>query len=86
MPAQLRVFLKNKQMFEIAKSSYEGFYTQPMSWAKAEEKFHLLTSTELDAQQRQSLIQAIHHLDQIQVRDFTSLLQSMNFVQVPKVA
>ncbi|MBI5342695.1 MAG: MmgE/PrpD family protein [Deltaproteobacteria bacterium] len=71
---RLAVALKDGRTLIKEKYDYEGFHTRPMSWAKAEEKFHRLADGALDMFRRQEIVDAVRLLDGISVRNLTGLL------------
>jgi 2-methylcitrate dehydratase len=74
MPCRIQVFLKDNRAFSIEKEDYEGFYTQPMSWAKASEKFEQLTKPFTDEEVRQGIIEAVARLETLEVQQLSELL------------
>ena len=74
MPCRIRVFLKDGQVLSIEKQDYEGFYTRPLSWEKAEVKFASLAAPYTDGELRQAIIDAVAHLETIEVQQLTELL------------
>lgn len=71
---RLTVTLKDGRTLIKEKYDYEGFHTRPMSWAKAEEKFHRLGEKAFDVFRRAEIVDAIRRLDLISVRDLIELL------------
>ncbi len=74
MPCRIRVFLKGGQALNIEKHDYEGFYTHPLSWEKAEAKFATLAAPYTDEQLRQAIAEAVSHLETIEVQQLSDLL------------
>ncbi len=74
MPCRIRVFLKDGQVLSIEKHDYEGFYTRPLSWEKAEAKFASLAAPYTDRVLRQAIVEAVAHLETIEVQQLTELL------------
>ena len=74
MPCRIQVFLRNGQVLSIEKRDYEGFYTRPMSWEKAEAKFASLAALYSDDELRHTIVEAIAHLETIEVQQLTDLL------------
>ncbi|HEX9117731.1 MAG TPA: MmgE/PrpD family protein, partial [Anaerolineae bacterium] len=62
------------------KIGYEGFRTQPMSWAAACDKFARLAGAATGGRLLDQITAAVSHLDEIPVRDLTELLAT---VRVP---
>ncbi|MBI5576820.1 MAG: MmgE/PrpD family protein [Deltaproteobacteria bacterium] len=71
---RLTVTLKDGRSLIKEKYDYEGFHTRPMSWAKAEEKFHRLAEKAVDVFRRSEIVDAVRRLDNISVRNLTALL------------
>ena len=67
--------LRKGREFEVEKSDYEGFSTRPISWERAEEKFERLASPRADKNPRGLIVHAVRHLEEIEVRDLTGLLE-----------
>jgi 2-methylcitrate dehydratase len=74
MPCRIRISLKDGQTLEVEKRDYEGFFTQPMSWERALEKFERLASPYADERLRDSIARAIRHLEVVEVRELAGLL------------
>jgi 2-methylcitrate dehydratase len=71
---RLTVVLKDGRSLIKEKYDYEGFHTRPMSWAKAEEKFHRLAEKDIDIFRRTEIVDAVRRLDLISVRNLMELL------------
>lgn len=74
MPCRLRVHLRGGRRLEKEKADYEGFFTRPMSWERASEKFAELTRTRLDSELHNQLVAAVRDLENLQAADLTRLL------------
>jgi 2-methylcitrate dehydratase len=74
MPCRIRISFKNGQILEVEKRDYEGFFTRPMSWERALEKFKRLASPYADERLRDSIARAIRHLEVVEVRELAGLL------------
>ncbi len=74
MPCRIQIFLKGDGTLSIEKRDYEGFYTRPMSWEQAEAKFESLITPYTDKELRRAIVEAVTHLDSIEVRQLTNLL------------
>jgi 2-methylcitrate dehydratase len=73
MPCRLRVLTKSGER-EVEKSDYEGFFTRPISWERATEKFERLSAPYADRRLRDSIAYAVRHLEAVEVRELTDLL------------
>ncbi len=71
---RIQVFLKDGRTLSIEKEDYEGFYTQPMSWATATEKFEHLAKPFTDEELRGGIVEAVSHLETLEVQQLTELL------------
>ena len=74
MPCRIQITLKDGRTLEIEKQDYEGFYTRPMSWEKAVDKFERLAAPYTNVEQRMSIIDAVPHLETREVEQLTRLL------------
>ncbi|MDE1853459.1 MAG: MmgE/PrpD family protein [Thaumarchaeota archaeon] len=74
MPCVVTVRLKDGNSLERSADDYEGFFTRPMSWDRAVEKFHGLTSSRVPEDLRMKIEGAVRRLDQIGIKELTSLL------------
>ena len=74
LPCRIQVFCTDGRTFRIEKEDYEGFYTQPMPWIKATEKFELLAKPFTDEELRRGIIEAVARLETLEVQQLTELL------------
>ncbi len=75
MPCRIRVLLGDGHTLEVEKRDYEGFFTRPISWERAKEKFERLASPYTDERLRDSIVRAVQHLEEIEVRELTGVLE-----------
>lgn len=75
MPCRIGVLLGDGRTLEVEKRDYEGFFTRPISWERAEEKFERLASPYTDGRLRGSIVRAVQHLEEIEVRELTGVLE-----------
>jgi 2-methylcitrate dehydratase len=73
-PCAVTVSLKSGEKLRREKHDYEGFHSRPMSWDRAVEKFVRLAGTAVDGTLRQGLIDAVSHLEDLEVVHLTGLL------------
>ncbi|MDO4637115.1 MAG: MmgE/PrpD family protein [Lautropia sp.] len=73
----LRFTLKNGTTHEITKTDYEGFNTRPMSWDTVVAKFTGLATPFTSEKVRRNLIDAVRHLEDIQVRDLVAIIADL---------
>lgn len=74
MPTRLAVVLRDRRTLVTEKRDFEGFPTRPMRWETVVEKFYRLSAPYTSAKLRRQIVDAVAHLDTIQVRDLTNLL------------
>jgi 2-methylcitrate dehydratase len=74
MPCRISLALRDGRKAVREKQDYEGFRTRPMSWETAVEKFERLAASHTDGSLRQKIIDAVSHLESIQVSELTELL------------
>ena len=69
MPCRVKITLKDGRVLEQEADDYEGFFTRPMSWEVALEKFNKLASSHATAVQRTEIAQAVANLELVTVRE-----------------
>jgi 2-methylcitrate dehydratase len=74
MPCRITLTLRDGRRVVREKRDYEGFRTRPMSWETAVEKFEKLAAPHTDRSLCQGMIDAVSHLESIQVSELTELL------------
>jgi len=74
MPCRITLTLRDGRRVVREKRDYEGFRTRPMSWETAVEKFEKLVAPHTDRSLCQGIIDAVSHLESIQVSELTELL------------
>jgi 2-methylcitrate dehydratase len=74
MPCRITLTLRDGRRVMREKRDYEGFRTRPMSWETAVGKFEKLVAPHTDRSLCQGIIDAVSHLESIQVSDLTELL------------
>jgi 2-methylcitrate dehydratase len=74
MPCHIQIELMDGRLFKAEKRDYEGFSGRPLSWEKAVAKFERLASSFAGPEQQAALIEAVEHLEEIEVADLTRLL------------
>ena len=75
MPAKVTITLNDGSVLSAEKSDYDGFHTRPMRWNTALLKFDRLVDGKIDSSQRNHLVETVRHLEELSVRDLTSLLR-----------
>ncbi|MDQ3910236.1 MAG: MmgE/PrpD family protein [Actinomycetota bacterium] len=74
MPCRLRVLTKSGGEFGVEKADYEGFFSRPVSWERAKEKFERLSSPYAEGKLMESIEDAVQHLEEIEIRELTERL------------
>ncbi len=77
MPSHLTVRLKNGRNVEKEKRDYEGFFTRPMGWERATQKFDSLTARYVDRNLRKQIADCVAQMENLYVTDLTSLLANI---------
>src|SRR6266852_801179 len=77
MPCRIQIFLEDGQTLSIEKRDYEGFHARPMSWERAAMKFERLADPYTDDQLRRDIMEAVVHLETIEVQHLTDLLSEV---------
>jgi 2-methylcitrate dehydratase len=78
MPCRLRIFLTGSRVLRLEKQDYVGFSTRPFCWEQAEAKFERLAAPYTERQLRQAMVEAVAHLETIDVSQLTGLLAGVN--------
>ena len=74
MPSRIHIVLKNGQSLSSQKRDYEGFYTRPMSWEMAVQKFERLASPYTDSDLRRSIEDTVERLEAMEIQQLTEPL------------
>jgi 2-methylcitrate dehydratase len=77
MPARVQIFLRDGQILAKEKRDYEGFFTRPLPWERAVEKFKDLTVFQTGYELGEWIIEKVLDIEDIQVRELTELLAGM---------
>lgn len=78
MPCRLRIFLTGGQVLHLEQQDYAGFSTRPFSWEQAEAKFECLAAPYAEKELRQAIVEAVAHLETIDVSQLAKLLAGVN--------
>lgn len=78
MPCRLRIFLTGSRVLHLEKQDYVGFSTRPFTWEQAEAKFERLSAPYTEGQLRQAIVEAVAHLETMDVSQLTELLARVN--------
>lgn len=72
--ARVRLHLRDGSTLEREKRDYEGFHTRPMGWETVSAKFDRLAAPHVDSQPRAQIVDAVRHLEEVQVEELARLL------------
>lgn len=81
LPAELEVELADGTVFSAARDDYQGFVTDPLTWAAARAKFDLLAAPFADAALREDIADAVRRLENLEVAALTALLARVSTVR-----
>jgi 2-methylcitrate dehydratase len=74
LPARLAIELEDGRLLACARDDYHGFYTDPLDWAAAREKFDRVTRARTSANERGAIAEVVATLERRQVSELTELL------------
>ena len=74
MPCRVKITLKDGRVLEQETKDYEGFFTRPMSWEMAIQKFNEIATPYASAAQRAAIADAVANLEQVSVRELMERL------------
>ncbi len=77
MPCRVRLRLRDGRVLSKEMREYPGFYTQPIAWAAAREKFDALAGPYTTAEQRGAIAGAVANLEEIPVAELMRLLAAV---------
>jgi 2-methylcitrate dehydratase len=77
VPTHLTVHLKGGGVVEKEKRDYEGFFTRPMGWDRAVQKFNSLSSRFVDENLQKRIADCVAKMEDLYVADLTKLLASI---------
>ena len=80
MPCRVEITLKDGRVVQQETSDYEGFFTRPMSWETAVQKFNQLAAPNASQGQRVSIVEAVANLEQVSVRELMKHLGAVRHV------
>jgi 2-methylcitrate dehydratase len=75
MPCRLSLTLSDGRVFVKEKTDYEGFLTRPMRWETVVKKFEQLSEPYAPSSLRRQMIDAVAHLEMIQISELMGLLE-----------
>jgi 2-methylcitrate dehydratase len=74
MPAKITVTLQHGKVIEHDVQDYPGLASHPFTWEDAVEKFDRLVASRIDEELSREIKDAVHSVENIQVRDLMKLL------------
>jgi 2-methylcitrate dehydratase len=77
MPCRIRVRLRDGRTLETEQADYPGFYTWPLSWEQAGQKFDQLAAPHADEALRRSIMEMVQRLETAEIRELTALLSKV---------
>lgn len=75
MPINLTIYLKDGREFEISKRDYDGFFTRPMTWDQAVDKFSILSAPFTSQEIRRDIVLAVEQIEDLYVDELMRLLK-----------
>jgi 2-methylcitrate dehydratase len=78
MPCRVKITLKDGRVLEQETDDYEGFFTRPMSWETAVQKFNKIATPNTTKGQRTGIAEAVANLEQISVRELMEQLGAVS--------
>ena len=77
MPCRVKINLHGGRVLEQVVKDYEGFFTRPMPWGQAVEKFSNLASQNITELQRATIVKIVMDLEHFSVRELMKQLGSV---------
>jgi len=77
MPCRIKIILKDGRALEQETNDYAGFFTQPMSWEMAIQKFNEVATPHASAAQRSAIADAVANLECVSVRELMKCLAAV---------
>jgi 2-methylcitrate dehydratase len=77
--------LRDGQILTKEKHDYEGYFTRPLSWERAIEKFKDLTVHQAGYKLNEQIIEKVLDIEDIEVRELTGLLAGVAKSSIEKV-
>ncbi|MBS0655163.1 MAG: MmgE/PrpD family protein [Verrucomicrobia bacterium] len=73
MRTLIQITMKDGKKLTLEKKDYEGFFTKPMSWEHALDKFHRLSAKHVDETHRHAIAEAVLNLEAFNITVLTKL-------------
>lgn len=84
LPCRIVIRLKDGRTVEKEKRDYEGFFTRPMRWDRVAEKFVSLCPRSMDWGRRDSIIDAVFHLEDVTTSSLMRILGKVPDTHTPR--
>lgn len=78
MPCRVKITLNDGRVLEQESKDYEGFFTRPMSWDMAVQKFNKTAAPNTTESQRAAIVRTVAYLEQVSVRELMQQLGAVN--------
>jgi len=78
VPSRVTVRLRSGQVFTHEVSDYPGASNQPFTWKEIEAKFDRLAASHASGKSCQTINNAVHSLEDIQINDLMKALSQLN--------
>jgi 2-methylcitrate dehydratase len=78
MPCRVKITLKDGRVLEQETNDYEGFFTRPMPWEMAVQKFNEITTPHASSAQRTAIADVVANLEQVTVRELMERLGAVS--------
>jgi 2-methylcitrate dehydratase len=75
MPCTVKVRLKDGRELQISKRDYAGFFTRPMSWEQAVDKFSIVSAPYATEQMQRDVVLAVEQIEDLYIDEFMRLLR-----------
>jgi 2-methylcitrate dehydratase len=86
VPCKVSIHLGGGQILRKEKRTYPGFVNSPLPWDPVEEKFHRLSDACADRVLRETIVNAVANLDQLQIAELAKLLGQVRDPKSSRVA
>jgi hypothetical protein len=77
MPCRVKITLNNGRVLEQESKDYEGFFTRPMSWDMAVQKFNKTAAPNTTESQRAAVVRTVANLEQVSIRELMQQLSGL---------
>lgn len=78
MACDITIFMNDGSHFQVEKKDYEGFVTRKASWQTIIHKFDLLTTSLIDEDVRNKIIEIVQNIEQYKITALMEVLEHLN--------